>query len=35
MTPPPEFHVGNKSFIVQQFSFTNYQRNATASARSK
>jgi hypothetical protein len=27
MTPTPEIHVGNKSFIVQQFSLANFQGN--------
>ena len=27
MTPTPEFHVGNKSFIAQQFSFSIFWGN--------
>jgi hypothetical protein len=27
MTPTPEIHVGNKSFIAQQFSLANFQGN--------
>jgi hypothetical protein len=27
MTPTPEIHVADKPFIIQQFSFSNFQGN--------